>query len=490
MSDRLVNLMLARHPCLRIVTTEETEAVEWVVRSGLTAGLAEAQVWTVLEGWRRARSVGLGIPGTEDPAAGLYHAARKFRAPALLILLDSGAHLDDPRVRRGLRELIEEQSRLGGCVVLIDHEPGPPAVQQCGALVELPLPEDKELHDLVVKELRAWPGLKITMSKNGLKQVVEHLRGLSARAAAQVIRDVIASDRDFSPEDLPRVIEAKRRLVGAGGLLEFVEAPTSMDEIGGLARLKAWLAARQDCWKDSAREFGLPMPRGMLLLGVQGAGKSLCAKAVATAWKRPLLRMDPGVLYDRFIGESERRLRDALSQAEAMAPIVLWIDEVEKAFASAASQSVDGGLSQRMFGTLLTWLQEHKSSVFAVATANNIDALPPELMRKGRFDEIFFVDLPGEEARRMIFEIHLRKRGRDPAMFDIAALAAASHGRSGAEIEQAVISGLHEAYAGKQTLETEGLLRAVASSPPLSITMAERVLALRQWAKTRCVPAD
>ena len=226
------------------------------------------------------------------------------------------------------------------------------------------------------------------------------------------------------------------------------------------------------------------------MLGVQGAGKSLCAKAIATAWHQPLLKLDPGALYNSFIGESEANLRRALLQTEAMAPVILWIDEIEKAFASAASRSADGGLSQRMFGTLLTWLQEHEAPVFVVATANDIEALPPELLRKGRFDEIFFVDLPDAAVRREIFAIHLGKRGREPEKFDLEKLAVASEGYSGSEIEQAVISALHAAFAEKAELDTARIETALASSPPLTATMAERVEALRLWAKGRCVPAD
>jgi SpoVK/Ycf46/Vps4 family AAA+-type ATPase len=228
----------------------------------------------------------------------------------------------------------------------------------------------------------------------------------------------------------------------------------------------------------------------VLLLGVQGAGKSLSAKAIATAWKRPLLRLDPGALYDRYVGESERRLRESLKQAEAMAPIVLWIDEIEKGFASASHQSNDGGLSQRMFGALLTWMQEHNAPVFLVATANNIDALPPELLRKGRFDEIFFVDLPSAPARRTIFQIHLTKRKRDSNLFDLDRLASASDGYSGAEIEQAIVSAMHGAFASGAQLNSDHILAALRESPPLSVTMRERIADLRAWADGRCVPAD
>lgn len=226
------------------------------------------------------------------------------------------------------------------------------------------------------------------------------------------------------------------------------------------------------------------------MLGVQGAGKSLCAKAVATAWKQPLLRLDPGVLYNSFVGESERNLRQALRQIEMMSPVILWIDEIEKGFASAASQSTDGGLSKRMFGTLLTWMQDHEAPVFVIATANDIEALPPELLRKGRFDEIFFVDLPQNETRKKIFEIHLRKRRRDPVQFNLDALAETAEGYSGAEIEQAVLSALHEAFAKNTDLKTNLILSALQTSPPLSVTMAEKVESLRAWAEGRCVPAD
>ncbi len=279
-------------------------------------------------------------------------------------------------------------------------------------------------------------------------------------------------------------------MIQRGGLIEYIQTPLDLSEIGGMRRLKKWLEERKDAFTSKAEDFGLKAPKGVLMLGVQGAGKSLCAKAIATAWHQPLLRMDPSVLYASYIGESERNLRDALRQIEAMSPVILWIDEIEKGFASAASQSTDGGLSKRMFGTLLTWMQEHEAPVFVIATANDIEALPPELLRKGRFDEIFFVDLPTENVRKEIFAIHLKKRGRDPGQFDLDALAKTSEGYSGSEIEQAVISALHGAYANETDLDTNRLLSALRTSPPLSVTMAECVQCLRAWAEGRCVPAD
>jgi len=332
--------------------------------------------------------------------------------------------------------------------------------------------------------------IEIDITRKGLKTIIRNLRGLTRRQAEQIIIDSVAEDRRFDQDDINGVLARKRQMLQSDGLLEYIKTPADLNEIGGMNRLKKWLQLRQNAMSDRAEAFGLTPPRGILLLGIQGAGKSLCAKAIATAWQRPLLRIDTGALYDRYVGESERRLRLTLRQAEMMAPIILWIDEIEKAFASAASRSTDGGLSQRMFGSLLTWMQEHHEPVFLVATANDIEALPPELLRKGRFDEIFFVDLPCEKTRRDIFAIHLKKRRRDPEKFDLNALTAGADGFSGAEIEQAVISALHEAFARKTELNTQTILEVLKSSPPLSVTMAERIESLRTWAGGRCVPAD
>jgi SpoVK/Ycf46/Vps4 family AAA+-type ATPase len=332
--------------------------------------------------------------------------------------------------------------------------------------------------------------VQIDLDKKSLRTIVRNLAGLTRRQARQIILDVICPDQRLDANDINTILAQKRKYLQSEGLLEYIESPVDLSEIGGMTNLKHWLAQREKALSEDATAFGIPAPRGILMLGVQGAGKSLSAKAVATAWHRPLLRMDPGVLFDRYIGESEHRLRDALKQAEMMAPVILWIDEIEKGFASAASQSTDGGLSKRMFGTLLTWMQEHQSPVFLIATANDIEALPPELLRKGRFDEIFFIDLPNLEARAHIFEVHLKKRKRDPKKFDLSALSAAADGYSGAEIEQAIISALHDCFTAQSDLTTQSILAALKRSPPLSITMSEKISALRDWSTGRCVPAD
>ncbi|MEZ6242694.1 MAG: AAA family ATPase [Phycisphaerales bacterium] len=491
-ATRLLALLRAKHPALWICTHEECDALD-VVRdaaSGLDANLWR---WSVTDGVRNQREPHAApIPDTLNPAGALVWLQRRDET-SLCTLLDLGAHLDDPHVRRALLDLVDKARATGSHVVLIDREPRlPDSVRAHVTPFELSLPDEDEIEPIVreaLKRMHREKPVKIDLTKRDYRILIKNLAGLSRRQIEQVVYDLVAEDRTFDAADLNRALARKRILVSGAGLLDSVESPTTLDDVGGLDQLKAWLAARERSFTDEAAEFGLTPPRGVLLLGVQGAGKSLCAKAIATAWRRPLLRMDPGSLYDKFVGESERRLRDALRQAEAMAPNVLWIDEIEKAFASAAAHSTDGGLSQRMFGTLLTWMQDHEAPVFLVATANNIDALPPELLRKGRFDEIFFVDLPSEEARRQILEIHLRRRHRDSAMFDLDALAAACDGYSGAEIESAVLAALHVAFHENREPTSLDIERALRGSPPLSITMAEQVARLRAWAEGRCVPA-
>jgi ATP-dependent 26S proteasome regulatory subunit len=495
-SDLFTKPIRSGHTCLRVVTWEEAEA-----RNALfaTSAQLDLELWT----WSAARGLSRGplathlIDDTTNPAAAMVYLHDNLLNPSLVVLLDLAHHLGDPRILRAFRELAE-RFRMGtphaSAIVLLDHRDDVPSiVELLSHRVHVPLPTDEQIETLVrstIKGLHTASPISVSITKRDLSDLVHHLRGLSRRHIEDLIRHAAVEDRAFTAEDLARIVHAKRDRVRSGGVLEFIDAPTSLDQIGGLTRLKKWLSSRQNSFSQEARDFGLVPPRGVLLLGVQGAGKSLAAKAIATAWRRPLMRLDPGALYDRYIGESERRLRDALSQAEAMAPAVLWIDEIEKGFASAASRSADGGLSQRMFGTLLTWMQEHKSPLFLVATANDIEALPPELLRKGRFDEIFFVDLPGDEARRQILSIHLKRRSTDPASVDLPALVGATRGYSGAEIEQAIIAALHEAFSTRQKLTTELLLRCIQESPPLSVTMAERVAELRQWAQRRCVPAD
>jgi len=492
-TERFKQLVEGGDCCISIVTYEERCVLETIRQAALDLkqGL---WIWSVGGGVKEGFLADSPyIADTETPTAGLRYLA-ETEQPSICVVLDLAEHLKACSVLRALRDLIDRFERLGNTLVMLDsNDKLPEVVKSYTKLFEISFPSQEELIEIVrttlLRSHRKTP-IEIGITKKGLDTIVRNLRGLTRRQAERVITDTVIEDKRFDDNDINSVIASKRGMIQRGGLLEFVETPLDLSEIGGMRRLKKWLNQRKGAFSSEASDFGLESPRGVLMLGVQGAGKSLCAKAIATAWHQPLLRLDPGSLYASFIGESERNLRDALRQTEMMSPVVLWIDEIEKAFASAASRSADGGLSQRMFGSLLTWMQEHQAPVFVVATANDIGALPPELLRKGRFDEIFFVDLPIPKVRREIFAIHLQKRNRDTGKFDLVALARASEGYSGSEIEQAVISALHEAYSEKSGLSTERILTVLSNSPPISVTLAEKVQNLRAWAQDRCVPAD
>lgn len=483
------------HPLVLIATDDEDEIRERLFDA--VPSSVPYRRWTAVRGLGEARLDSEPVPDTDHPAAALtWLATRAAPERSVTVLYDSSPFLADARTQRALREAVTRSRALFGVIVLVDRERSlPPVVEAEGHRYEPPLADDSALEDALrdaIKELTKTRRIETEIRRSTLKAMVRSLRGLTVRQAMRVVTATAAEDDRFDDSDAERMMILKRNALGdLGGVLEFVRAPVSLDEIGGLGNLKGWLKTRTASRSEEAERFGIRAPRGLLLLGVQGAGKSLAAKAIATAWGVPLLRLDAGALYDKFIGESERKLRDSLTQADRMAPAVLWIDEIEKAFASAAMQSSDGGLSRRMFGTLLTWMQERTAPTFLAATANDISALPPELLRKGRFDDTFFVDFPNAAARRAIFEIHLRKRKRDLAGFDVDALVARSDGYSGAEIESAIESSLHVAFSdGGRDLRTEDIAAAMQASPPLSVVMAERIAELRAWAATRCVPAD
>jgi SpoVK/Ycf46/Vps4 family AAA+-type ATPase len=493
--ERFQSLLQARYPAIAMVTPEEEDALDAVLRAAIELQL-DALLWSNSKGVRDGLlEDGISVPDTEHPAAALFHLSTLARKRRVIVMLDLAGHLcKDERTLRQWRDLVRICQKDGSTLVMIDHHSErPDVVRSWSAEFELSLPDEAELEQILKSTLRRQNEVSpvlVQLSRRDLETILRNLKGLSRRQARQIILESISEDNRLDMSDVNHILAQKRKMLQASGLLEYIESPVDLSEIGGLERLKTWLGQRQKAFSKEAVAFGLCAPKGVLMLGVQGAGKSLAAKAVATAWQMPLMRMDVGALYDKYVGESERRLRDTLKQAEAMAPIVLWIDEIEKAFASAASRSTDGGLSQRMFGTLLTWMQERRGQVFTIATANDIEALPPEMLRKGRFDEIFFVDLPSLEARVQILSIHLKKRGRGPGQFDLTALAQGSEGYSGAEIEQAILGGLHNAFTAGTELKTQHVLEALAASPPISVTMAERIAALRLWARGRCVPAD
>jgi hypothetical protein len=483
-------LFRSRHPLVVCETVEETRF------EGLVRGVAEELALPVST-WSAASGLSPSHPADAPKTAELSFALRVIRAikgDGVWLLKDPQAHLENPGALRALRETAQEFAGSARTIVLV----GPllPRKAELGDLevrFEFALPGRVDLKRLVADLARRWvrdnPAARVVLSPAEIDSLAGDLEGLTMFEAERSLARALVEDGKLDGEDLPRLRRTKESLIGGGGLLELVAAPEGFDRVGGMARLKKWVETRRVGFAES-EDGGLDPPRGLLLLGVQGCGKSLAAKAVACSWNVPLFSLEAGRLLAPYVGESERNLREALKRVERMAPCVLWIDEIEKAFASGRSAESDGGVSQRLLGALLTWMQEHRRRVFLVATCNSVAELPPELMRKGRVDEVFFVDLPGRTARAEIFRLHLSKRREDPARFDLEKLAEAADGFSGAEIEQAVVSGLYEARATGLPLDGSALLVALRSTRPLSVVRAEEVAQLKAWASGRCVPAD
>ena len=430
--------------------------------------------------------------GKTEPA---LEALLRQKRPLLACFRGLAPYTPQPNIQRLLQDYVIQADSSIVNLVLMDAETLHPRIRRLAVPWHPGLPNADDLGKLVrATYARLKRKLSIDLSadikRSEFEQLVLNLRGLTRSQAERIAESLLLDDQRLTANDLQRVVDAKRRLLEGAGSLEAVTINFNISEVGGLRGLKEWLQKRRGGFSEKARTFGIEPPRGVLMLGVPGCGKSLCAKAVAADWQMPLLRLDPGVLYQKYVGESENQLRQAILQAEAMAPVVLWIDEIEKAFASATSSSADGGLSQRMFGTLLSWMQDQREPIFMVATANDISSLPPELMRKGRFDEVFFIDLPSTDARCQIFSIHLQRRDRDPANFDLEVLADSSRDLTGSEIEQAIISGLFHAFAENREIQTKDILKAIAETRPLSSLLSEKIERLRAWADNRCVRAD
>ncbi|WP_255987994.1 AAA family ATPase [Chitinolyticbacter albus] len=410
----------------------------------------------------------------------------------LFVLLDPHPYLDDPVTLRRLREVVQEHHRADRAIVLIAPElnlPGELAAQ--AARLEIPGSTRSEIQQIVKDEAarhKRDSGETLRADEAAYQLLIQYLTGTPLPLARRLVRQAMRDDGQITRDDLTQVLKQKQASLGSD-ILGFEFPAARLDEVGGLTNLKQWLSLRRRAFIQADAEASVEAPRGMLLLGVQGAGKSFAAKAVAGSWGVPLLRLDMGTLFNKFFGETERNLRQALATAETMAPCVLWVDEIEKGLASDADGGTDGGVSRRVLGTLLTWLNERPAPVFLVATANDVRALPPELMRKGRFDELFFVDLPDGPARAAIFRVHLSKRKQPLDRFDLLALAQGSDGYSGAEIEASVRSALLEAHAAERSLDQPTLLATLAATKPLSVLRAEELDELRAWARSRTVPA-
>jgi len=481
-------LVRSRVPIILIETSEERRTVDLFRQLAIRLGQPVMR-WSVTSGLQR---IDLDLqPQTHarEPAQALAQI-RSTGTQGIYLLLDFHPYLEDPAHVRLIREIALGYGKANHTLVFISHRCElPEELHALSARFSLSLPDSKHIERLIREEASNWakahPGKKVKTDEATLAQLISQLGGLTAPDVRRLVRKAIYDDGAITDDDLPHLTQAKYRLLDQGGALTFELDTAAFSEVGGLVSLKRWLEQRRSAFLEP--DPALDSPRGILLVGVQGGGKSLAAKAVAGLWGLPLLRLDFGTLYNKFFGETERNLRKSLDTATAMAPCVLWVDEIEKAIASG---DYDSGTSKRVLGTLLTWMAERDAPVFLVATANRIDQLPPELIRKGRMDEIFFVDLPNADVRRQIFEIHLNKRNLSPASFDLTALAAHSEGFSGAEIEQAVVAGLYLAREQQAALDTKHLLTELEQTRPLSVVMAEPLETLRHWARDRTVSAN
>jgi hypothetical protein len=480
-------LVQSMHPVVLMQTIEE-ERVDDLLRAVAAELKVPLFVWTVTRGLQRIDGTG-AIHGTADPKTLLRHLST-LTVRAMFHLKDLAAHLNDAATCRAFREAAQAFGRTRSTIVLSGENVALPGELAREAVpLRLQLPDREELKQAVHRVLHALRGqhaFEITLGPEGLEQVLTALSGLTINQARQALSWAVLTDGRLSADDVPRLIRRKGEAIQDEGLLEFYPPDENAFELGGFDRLKAWLARAKMGFGAEAQALGLTPPRGVMIVGVQGCGKSLAAKVIARQWQQPLLKLDAARLYDKYIGETEKNLRKVFDVAEAIAPAVLWIDEIEKGFASGGD--ADGGLSRRLLGSFLTWMQERRASVFVAATANDLSAVPPEMLRKGRFDEIFFVDLPEPAERAEIFRIHLRLRKQDPAAFAVDALVSAADGFSGAEIEQAVIAGLYKALHDKTPLTTALLIEELRQTSPLSVVRKEDIARLRETARGRFVP--
>ena len=489
-----LELLIRAHYALIVLETNEPERAEELVRQAASQLNLHYYYWTRSKGVRRGNSTGDPyFQDTQEPAKALKYAEQD--SAGVYLFRDLAAYLEDPLVLSHLLDVVDMfEARRGALILVGTHVRLPDALRPHATFFRLPPPtfdDYRIILERMIREYSARMRVQVDLTPQDRTRLIQNLQGLTLVEAEKIVTRQIVEDGNLRAKDIDGVIAAKRQAVQQDGLLEFYPAEFGLSQVAGLKGLKEWLAKRRAVVTDPQRavDFGLRFPKGILLLGVPGCGKSMCAKAVATEWGLPLLKLDPANLYDKYIGDSEKNFKRALGIAERMAPVILWIDELEKAFAQGGDES-DGGVSRRVFGSFLNWLQERRGDLFVVATSNDVSKLPPEFIRKGRFDEVFFVDLPAPKVREGIFDIHLGRRKQQPAKFDLPRLAAASEGFSGAEIEESVVAALFTAFSGNSALTTELLLQEIGNTRPLALTMVEKVSELRSWAAERTVKAD
>lgn len=498
-ADEIETLIRARYPILYLVSSEEAR-VQTLVTDIAHRRQKRVWEWSCTSGLVPAGSSIQSQKNrnnpSKDPLVALDHVIDQVE-PAIFLFKDLHPFLTKSNsiVIRKLKEIsLQLKNSLKTIILVSPLLEIPVELEKEITVLNFPLPDRGELGallDRILEEIKQFKQVQIDLDDVGRDRLLQAALGLTLNEAENVFAKIIVKDQRLTGDDINEVFAEKQQIIRKSGLLEYYSSTETFSDVGGLDILKDWLQKRALAFTDDARAFGLPAPKGILLLGVQGCGKSLCAKAVSCQWQLPLLRFDMGRMFGSLVGSSEENVRRAIAVAESVAPAILWVDEIDKAFAgSQGSGSSDGGTTARVFGTFLTWLSEKTAPVFVVASANHIAQLPPELLRKGRLDEIFFVDLPGSVERQEIFRIHLTKRGRHTARFDTAELAGLSEGFSGAEIEQAIISALYDAFYASRDLTPEDLTEALRQTVPLSRTMAEQINQLRNWARGRARAAS
>ncbi|MDY7008670.1 MAG: AAA family ATPase [Cyanobacteriota bacterium] len=472
-------LLRSRYSIIYIQTREEERVENAIIQSAKKQGNRAVYIWDFVEGYQNnPNDIGWG---KRNPLQGLELLEKlPESAPAIFILRDFQRFLEDISISRKLRNLAKKlKSQPKNIVILAPQISVPEDLTEVVTIIEFPLPNSQEIAQEVERLLVA---MGQSLDKRLLDEVVRAAQGLSIERIRRVLAKAIATHGELQLNDVDLILEEKRQTIRQTQILDFYPARENISDIGGLDNLKDWLLRRGGAFSERARQYGLPHPRGLLLVGIQGTGKSLTAKAIAHHWHLPLLRLDVGRLFGGLVGESESRTRQMISIAEALAPCVLWIDEIDKGFAGFKSQG-DAGTTSRVFGTFITWLAEKKSPVFVVATANNIQSLPPEILRKGRFDEIFFVGLPNQDERGAIFEVHLsRLRPHNIKNYDINRLAYETPDFSGAEIEQSLIEAMHIGFSQNREFTTEDILESASQIIPLARTAEEQIKFLQDWA--------
>lgn len=482
-------LILSYHSVIAIETVEEERVKSLLRHVAAEMGIPLFE-WSLTRGLARSPNPSM-FHGTADPQIMLRHI-EGLTIEGIFLLKDLAPHLQAPAVCRQFRELSQRLERTRSSLVLTGSTVDvPQELAHRVVFYHLKLPgqgELKEVLEAVMRSLRETDRFDVDLRPGDLHDLIQALGGMTLNQARQAIAYAILEDGRLDTSDIRKILDRKAEMIREGGLLEYFPAEDNHFMLGGFANLKGWLDRASIGFSPEAQALNLSPPRGILIVGVQGCGKSLASKVIAGQWTLPLLKLDAGRLYDKYVGESERNFRKATALAESMAPAVLWIDEIEKGFGASSGGDADGGLSRRILGAFLTWLQEKKRDVFVVATANDLSVLPPEFLRKGRFDEVFFVDLPNAAEREAIFEIHLRLRKQSPQHFDLASLVQATEGYSGAEIEQAIIASLYRALHDRERLSTSYILQEIDATVPLSVSRREDIEALRHQAAERFVP--